>query len=97
LTFKGVSLGDSSTISYHFFAFFFLALFLQISLLKGQRNYKLFILVLILAMVYGISDEIHQLFVPGRSCSILDAAVDIIGIFTSSILYLVSILIRNKK
>ena len=29
--------------------------------------------------LYGVSDELHQLFVPGRVCSAEDAAVDLLG------------------
>ncbi|HHX65368.1 MAG TPA: VanZ family protein [Chloroflexi bacterium] len=33
-----------------------------------------------LAAVYGISDELHQFFVPGRHASVLDWIVDLAGI-----------------
>ncbi len=36
--------------------------------------------VFIWGIVYGVSDEIHQSFVPGRVCSIFDIIADIIGI-----------------
>lgn len=29
--------------------------------------------------LYGLVDEVHQYFVPGRTCSILDLTVDILG------------------
>ena len=32
------------------------------------------------SIAFGISDEIHQYFVPGRSCSIVDLLVDCMGI-----------------
>lgn len=32
-----------------------------------------------ICILYAISDEIHQLFVPGRSCQILDIVIDTIG------------------
>ncbi len=34
---------------------------------------------LLLAVLYAVSDEIHQAFVPGRTCDILDAAADLAG------------------
>lgn len=34
---------------------------------------------LVITMLYGASDEIHQYFVPGRSCSIFDFIADSIG------------------
>ena len=36
-----------------------------------------------LAILYGISDEIHQSFVPGRDASIIDLGVDALGISLS--------------
>lgn len=34
---------------------------------------------LALAMLYGLSDEVHQHFVPGRTMTVEDLAVDLIG------------------
>lgn len=33
-----------------------------------------------LSIVFGISDELHQYFIPGRSCSSVDLLVDCMGI-----------------
>jgi len=45
---------------------------------------------LIFASLYALSDELHQYFVPGRSCDIIDLLVDILGIFVGVfILYIV--------
>ncbi|MBD3308076.1 hypothetical protein GF339_16645 [candidate division KSB3 bacterium] len=37
------------------------------------------LLGLVIAIGYGISDEIHQAFVPGRYCSLHDVASDTLG------------------
>jgi VanZ family protein len=37
------------------------------------------LLAILIASLYGITDEIHQLFVPGRVFSYLDMIVDFIG------------------
>lgn len=34
----------------------------------------------LIASLYAVSDEIHQLFVPGRSCELRDMIIDIAGI-----------------
>lgn len=36
-------------------------------------------LVVLLSVAYGVSDEIHQLFVPSRQFDLLDLAADAIG------------------
>ncbi|MFQ5586510.1 MAG: VanZ family protein, partial [Thermodesulfobacteriota bacterium] len=40
---------------------------------------RLFIIAVLCTGLYGISDEIHQYFVPGRSADFLDAIADIAG------------------
>jgi VanZ family protein len=45
---------------------------------------------LVLAVLYGVTDEFHQSFVPGRDMSVSDLMVDLIG--ASAALLLVSLL-----
>jgi hypothetical protein len=82
--------GSSSglyAIIYHFTAFSYLTLFLLISLTKGKPNKPLIIMGITLAIIYGISDEIHQLFVPGRFASIKDIIINSFGILLTSLAY----------
>jgi VanZ family protein len=44
-------------------------------------------LVVILATLYGISDEVHQAFVPGRNASPWDVAADGLGGLMGAFLY----------
>ena len=73
--------------AYHFYAFLFLSAFLHISLSKGKTKKYFFPAILIL-ILYAISDEVHQLFVPGRACTILDILVDLTGILFASLIYI---------
>ena len=41
----------------------------------------------LLCFIYAISDEIHQLFIPGRSGSITDVLIDMTGSIIGIILY----------
>ncbi|MAG02412.1 teicoplanin resistance protein VanZ [Candidatus Pacearchaeota archaeon] len=87
-TFEGTSKTGYLSIVYHFFAFFFLALFLLISSTKGNKNKRsILIISIILTILYGISDEFHQYFVPGRSSSLFDILTNSVGILTASNLY----------
>ena len=45
--------------------------------------------------LYAITDEIHQLFVPGRSGMIKDVFIDSLGIITGVIICLIIIKIIN--
>ena len=65
-------------IIYHFFIFFFLTFFLVIFLTQGKKKELLF-LGIILVFTYAVTDEIHQFFVPNRSCSFFDIFIDSLG------------------
>src|SRR3989338_7628956 len=87
---------DVKPIIYHISAFFFLEFFLLISLIKGKSE-KLIPISIIMAILYGISDELHQYFVPGRNLSPSDIFLDAIGISFASLLYFISIKYREIK
>ena len=52
---------------------------------------KKFIVSLGVGLVYAISDEIHQFYVPGRTPKLLDVAIDTAGVFLGIIIVLVII------
>ena len=55
-------------------------------------NKKVYISIII-CILYAISDEIHQIFVPGRSCQIMDMTIDTLG----SLLGIYLLLFIKKK
>lgn len=67
----------------HFLVFGFLAIlfhraFGTLTALKGQEILRLF-LAIATTTLYGVSDELHQWFVPYRSADVWDAVADAIG------------------
>lgn len=44
-----------------------------------NRVYRTVLLVIVIASAYGVSDEIHQSFVPGRDCNVWDWIADTLG------------------
>ena len=86
---------DVIPVVYHITAFFFLAIFLFISVLERKWNLKNIILSLALVSLYAILDELHQSFVPGRVASFSDFLLDFNGIAFASLIYF--ILILRKK
>lgn len=42
-------------------------------------NKKIYINNILFILIYSISDEVHQLFIPNRSGSIIDILIDLIG------------------
>ena len=73
-------------IAYHFYAFLFFSAFVLISLVKG-KNKKFIPLAIALSVIYAISDEFHQFFVPGRACALSDVLIDSAGILCSVLIY----------
>lgn len=51
---------------------------------QGVSNKKALILSSILAALYALSDEYHQLFVFGRQGSLKDVGIDSVGILVSA-------------
>lgn len=68
----------------HFLAYFILTILLSSTLFYQNKftNLKKHYLLssFIIASVYGIIDELHQLLVPGRSCELLDWLSDAGGV-----------------
>ena len=79
---------------YHIIAFFLLAFFLSVSLVKG-KNLKYIFIAIIAAVLYGISDEIHQSFVPGRVPSFFDLFLNTSGIILAITIYIFILALRK--
>jgi len=83
----------------HFSLYFFLGVFAFFSIItynilsalpKGLISFGF-------CVIYAISDEIHQYFVPGRSCELRDVLIDSAGAFLSTIILLTIYKIISKK
>lgn len=76
----------------HFTEYFILGI-LSINMINsyGKRWY----VAVIICVLYAISDEMHQLFVSGRSCQITDILIDSLG-STCGILLLNKIKIKKN-
>ena len=73
--------------SAHFTLYFILGL-LVISFLKEfGLSRKSIIISISVVLLYAVSDEIHQTFIPGRSGEVLDVLIDTIGGSLSTLLY----------
>ena len=80
------------------FSIYCLLGFLMISLIKEYKivNWKTMFLAFFLSFLYACSDEIHQLFIPGRSGNIIDVGIDSIGSYFGVLLYDFYYQIRRK-
>jgi len=77
-------------IVYHFGIYFLLAFFFARALLNSypaSSVTKILVFTVVFAFIYGISDELHQSFVPGRSVAGLDVFIDSIGGASGALLF----------
>jgi len=83
--------GSSGILSivYHFSAFFCLAFFLFISSVQGKKNPQVFFIAILTVLIYGILDELHQFFVPGRVCTFFDIGIDSLGVLFALLIYFI--------
>ena len=78
----------------HWSVYFSLGLFSSLALFTHEmRFYKRPLIAAGSCLTYAISDEIHQLFIPGRSGEIRDVLID----FSGSIIAILIVVLINKK
>ncbi|MGD1999547.1 MAG: VanZ family protein [Desulfobacterales bacterium] len=67
------------------------------SLRFGGKFWRIAFLSVLSAGLYGISDEIHQHFVPGRSADVMDVAADFVGAAWGVLFYKCFVIIRTVR
>lgn len=75
-----VGVGDKFS---HFFAYLVLSALMYLAF-SMQEKYEVLknnpaTMAAVIASVYGIFDEFHQMYIPGRSAELLDLVADIMG------------------
>jgi VanZ family protein len=74
--------GNISDKSGHFIGYALLAILLLRALAQGQIagvTLRTALLAIVFSSLYGVTDEIHQALVPGRTPDVLDALADALG------------------
>ncbi len=79
----------------HIFLYFGLGFLLHLTFKNSEnlilRKYAA-IFAIILGIVYGITDELHQSYVPGRTANVHDLLADGIGVTIAQILFILLVL-----
>lgn len=84
--------------SAHFIAYMILGILAILLFLQYENINKKPQLAFLLCVVYAISDEVHQLFVPGRSGQVSDVIIDLSGSFVGIVVVLLCVkLLATKK
>lgn len=70
----------------HFFAYLILGILIMNAMRRsGIKSIKA---VLLICIIYAISDEIHQYYVPGRGPLVKDVLIDSVGAYIGVLVYL---------
>lgn len=85
--------------SAHFLIYFVLGLLIISFLKEFNLNYKSVLIAILISFLYACSDEVHQMFVAGRSCEIRDVIIDTMGSVFGIIIYFICYtrVNRNKE
>ena len=79
----------------HFTEYAVLAMLVSNALrLAGKFRWKL---PVIISAAYAVTDEIHQYFVPGRACRLLDVTIDTSGAAFGTAVFALGIFLLNKS
>ncbi|MBR5755914.1 MAG: VanZ family protein [Erysipelotrichaceae bacterium] len=70
----------------HFSEYLILGI-LMVMNIKDLKRDKAVIISTVLCALYAMTDEVHQLFVPNRYCSLMDMLLDTAGSITGIVLY----------
>ena len=68
----------------HFTEYFVLGILVYNMMCK---YHKLAYIGMVVCIIYAVIDEIHQIFVPGRSCQITDILIDIVAAIMAIIIF----------
>lgn len=68
----------------HFIEYFILGILVTNFITRYDKK---IIIAILLCIIYATSDEIHQIFVPGRSCQVTDVIIDSMGSIMGVYLY----------
>ena len=77
----------------HFVLAILLCLWLKVS---GINKNRIYLLVLLIAFCYSLTDEFHQLFVNGRTGQFSDCLIDTSGAILGILLFKVILIIKKQ-
>ena len=94
----GISVSfDKESLTLHILEYSILGLLMLRAFSNSNPGYPVKYLLLISIAVsafYGVTDEFHQAFVPGRNSSLIDLSADSLGSVWGSLIYL---LVRKRN
>lgn len=88
----------------HFFVYLVLGVMILRAITKSKSSkqskpisIQACAIALIMSAGYAVTDEVHQIFVPGRSGQVSDVLIDTLGALTGIILYSIYWYVRSRR
>src|SRR3954451_21395307 len=98
---KGIDIGSFNTMvrtNAHFFTYLVLGILVINTLRKsGVHGYRSMGIALLICVLYAVSDEVHQIFIPGRGAEVKDVLIDSAGASVGVLMYLVISRLMKKE
>ena len=92
------SLNDIVRTNAHFFTYLVLGILMINTLRKsGVHGFQSLGMALLICVLYAVSDEVHQIFVPGRDAEVKDVLIDSAGASVGVLMYLVISRLMKKE
>ena len=81
----------------HFSEYFILSVLAYLAIPISKSNVK-YTTAFVMCVLYAVSDEIHQYFVPGRACRALDVCIYTLGILVALfVIFIILNLFKRRK
>ena len=98
---EGFNIGSFNSIvrtNAHFFTYLVLGILMINTLRKsGVHGYRSMGMALLICVLYAVSDEVHQIFIPGRGAEVKDVLIDSAGASVGVLMYLVISRLMKKE
>jgi VanZ family protein len=83
--------------SAHFFEYLILGILFFKSLFTGLKLERELFVAFLCGLAYSITDEIHQVFVPGRTSKLTDVCIDTTGVVIGLLLITLGVLRKKSR
>lgn len=80
----------------HFSEYFILGVLAYLAIPISKSNVR-YITAFVICVLYAVGDEIHQYFVPGRACRMLDVCIDTMGILVALLVIFVLLNVSKRR
>jgi VanZ family protein len=83
--------------SAHFLEYLIVGILFFKSIFTGMNPWRELFVAFLCGLAFSITDEIHQLFVPGRTAKPIDVCIDTTGVVVGLLLIALSVVLKKSR